>query len=50
MHQQLITYIADDVQVKLPPRYVVAIDERIYVEEPEKTVFPDVLVKERLMP
>jgi hypothetical protein len=45
VHHRLITYIADTLSAQLPERYVVDIDERLYVVEAERDLYPDVLVK-----
>lgn len=50
VHQRLITYLCDDVQTKLPPRYVARIGERVYVQEPEKVMYPDMLIREQRTP
>jgi hypothetical protein len=46
VHQRLITYLAETINAQLPPNYVADIDERIYVEKPERArvVAPDITV------
>jgi hypothetical protein len=50
VHHRLITYIADTLSAQLPERYVTEIDERLYVVEAERDLYPDVLVKRRPKP
>jgi hypothetical protein len=45
VHSSLITYIRDALQRTLPPRYVAAVEERVYLEGPERGVRPDVTVR-----
>jgi hypothetical protein len=45
-HQRLITYIADELNVVLPSHYVANIGERLYVVQAERSIFPDVFVRE----
>lgn len=46
VHSSLIVYIRDRLQPKLRPRYVAAIEERVYVEGPDRSIRPDVMVLE----
>jgi hypothetical protein len=46
VHQRLITYIADTLNTLLPPAYVADIGERLYVVQPERSIYPDVVVVE----
>lgn len=46
VHHRLITYIADTLSARLPQRYVANIDERLYVVEADRNIYPDTLVKE----
>ncbi|MBI3330112.1 MAG: DUF4058 family protein [Nitrospinae bacterium] len=46
VHQRLITYIGDTLNATLPPRYVADIGERLYVVQPERNIYPDVVVVE----
>jgi len=41
VHNSLIVYIRDQLQPRLRPRYVAAIEERVYVEGPPHDVRPD---------
>jgi hypothetical protein len=45
VHNALIVYIRDRLQPRLGPRYVAAMEERVYVAEPERGVVPDVSVR-----
>ena len=47
LHQSLITYIRDDMQSRLPPDYLARIGERVYLVEPERNIYPDVVLLER---
>lgn len=47
VHQRLITYASDALQAQLAPRYYVSIGERVYLEAPERSVYPDLWVVER---
>lgn len=42
LHHSLITYIRDALQPKLRPNYNARIEERVFVEEPSQTFYPDV--------
>lgn len=44
VHQRLITYAADVLNAQLGAEYFVAIGERVYVEVPARTYYPDVSV------
>ena len=48
VHQRLITYIGDVLNEHLPSRYVAAIEERLYVVQPERNIYPDVSVVDRV--
>jgi hypothetical protein len=45
MHSRLIVYLADQLQPQLRPRYVAAIEERVFVEGPERQFVPDLAVR-----
>src|SRR5262245_39966363 len=47
VHASLIVYIRDQLQPLLRPRYVAAIEERVFVEGPEKERIPDVAIKRK---
>ncbi|MBL8794714.1 MAG: DUF4058 family protein [Planctomycetia bacterium] len=47
VHHRLITYAADALQPRLRPRYTAAIETRVYIEEPDREIAPDVLVQEQ---
>src|SRR5438477_12977130 len=42
VHSRLIVYIADQLQPALRPRYVATVEERVFVEGPDRGVMPDV--------
>jgi hypothetical protein len=46
VHQRLITYLGDALNALLPPHYVADIGERLYVVQPERSIYPDVVVVE----
>ncbi len=50
VHQRLITYIADTLNAALPPRYMADIGERLYVVQPGRGIYPDVVVLEPPVP
>lgn len=45
VHNALIVYLRDQLQPKLRPRYVAAMDERVYIEARSRQVVPDVSVR-----
>jgi hypothetical protein len=47
VHQRLITYASDALQKLVGDRYFVAIGERVYVEAPERSHYPDVSIVEQ---
>jgi hypothetical protein len=46
VHQRLITYLGDGLNVLLPANYVADIGERLYVVQPDRHIYPDVVVVE----
>jgi len=46
VHQGLITYMQAVLNTILPPHYVADIGERLYVVQPERSIYPDVVVIE----
>src|SRR3954453_453244 len=50
LHQRLITYTCDALNESLPPRYLADIGERLYIVEPDRNIYPDVVVLEPLPP
>lgn len=50
VHHRLITYAADTLQESLGERYYVSIEERVYVEEPQREIKPDVALARRTAP
>src|SRR4051812_3887600 len=45
VHSSLIVYIRDHLRPLLRPKYVASIEERVYIEGPDREIRPDVLVK-----
>jgi hypothetical protein len=45
VHTALIVYIRNHLQPRLLPRYVAAIEERVYLETPDRAIGPDVRVQ-----
>lgn len=50
LHHRMITYLSDALNGLLPPPYVADIDERLYVVQPERSIYPDVVLIERPPP
>lgn len=50
VHQGLITFMWTALNAMLPPRYTASIGERLYVLQPERDIYPDVMVLERPAP
>jgi hypothetical protein len=46
VHSRLVVYIADALRPLLRPRYVAAVEERVYLEGPDREVRPDVSVRQ----
>ncbi len=44
-HNSFVVYLRDHLQPLLGPRYIAAVEERVFVEGPERAVIPDVWVK-----
>jgi hypothetical protein len=44
LHQSLITYIRDALQPQIRPRYRARIEERLYVVQSSRSIYPDVTV------
>ena len=47
VHQSVITYSRDALQRQIGDRYFVSIGERVYVEAPEQSYYPDVSIVEQ---
>lgn len=51
LHLRLITYLGDKINTLLPDRYVANLGERVYIVEPQRSMYPDIfLVKKELPP
>lgn len=44
VHDRLIVYISDQMRPKLRPRYIAKIEQRVYLEAPDRDIRPDVIV------
>ena len=47
VHASLIIYLRDQLQPLLRPRYLAAVEERVFVEGPGREIIPDVWLKQR---
>jgi hypothetical protein len=45
VHSRLVVYLADQLQPLLRPRYIAAIEERVFVEGPDREIIPDVWLR-----
>ena len=45
VHASFIVYLRDHLQPSLRPRYVAALEERVYVEGPNREIIPDVWLR-----
>ena len=45
VHHALVVYIRDYLRPLITPRYIAAIEERVYVEGPNREIIPDVWVR-----
>jgi hypothetical protein len=45
----MVVYLADHLQPKLRPRYVTAVEERVFVEGPDREIIPDVWLRRSLL-
>jgi hypothetical protein len=50
LHYRLPGLIADHLQSQLAPRYVAVAEERVYLEEPERELIPDVAIRRHTSP
>src|SRR5262245_33312797 len=50
LQASLIVYIRNYLQPLIRPRYIAAVEERVFVEGPEKHSIPDVWLKRRKKP
>ncbi|MFN4259401.1 MAG: DUF4058 family protein [Gemmataceae bacterium] len=44
VHNRFVVYLADYLQPQLRPRYIAAVEERVYLEGPEQRIVPDVII------
>jgi hypothetical protein len=47
VHQRLITYLADALQPQVRPRYHARMGERVYILQPPRAMYPDVVLTQR---
>ncbi|MDR3635824.1 MAG: DUF4058 family protein [Isosphaeraceae bacterium] len=47
VHSRMVVYLADYLQPRLQPRYIAAVEERVFVEETRRDMIPDVVLKRR---
>jgi Protein of unknown function (DUF4058) len=47
VHSRLVVYIADALQPVLRPRYIAAVEERVFLEGPNREILPDVWLRQR---
>lgn len=45
VHASFIVYLRDHIQPQVRPRYIATVEERVYVEGPEREVIPDVWLR-----
>jgi hypothetical protein len=45
VHNALVVYLRDQLQPMLRPRYIAAVEDRVFVEGPDRDVMPDVWVR-----
>ena len=50
VHNSLIVYLRNQLQPLLRPRYVAAVEERVYVESPDRQYVPDVWIEKAARP
>lgn len=45
VHSRLVVYLADQLQPLLRPRYIAAVEERVFIEGPNREIIPDVWLR-----
>ncbi|HZZ72736.1 MAG TPA: DUF4058 family protein, partial [Pirellulales bacterium] len=50
VHSRLVVYIADALQSQIRPRYFAAVEERVFVEGPDREIIPDVSLRREWRP
>jgi hypothetical protein len=50
IHASFIVYLRDHLQPRLRPRYLAAIEERVFVEGPDREIIPDVWLRQHRPP
>src|SRR4051794_35904106 len=46
VHSALVVYLRDYLQPQLRPRYIAAIEERVFVEGPQRDIVPDIWLRQ----
>jgi hypothetical protein len=46
LHSRFVVYLADELQSRLQPRYVASVEQRVYLEGPDRQVIPEVWLKQ----
>src|SRR5438128_11141897 len=49
LHNRFVVYLADHLQPQLRPRYIAAVNERVWLEGPNREIIPDVWLR-RMQP
>lgn len=47
VHASLMVYIRDHLRERVRPRYIAAVEERVYLEEPDREIIPDDSLRQR---
>lgn len=47
VHSRLVVYLADQLQSKLGDRYLADVEDRVYVEGPDRDIIPDVTLRQQ---
>src|SRR5436853_1648996 len=47
VHTPFIVYVRDQLQPMLRPRYIAAVEERVYLEGPDREIIPDVWARKK---
>ena len=50
VHSALVVYLRDQLQPLLQPRYIAAVEERVFIEGPDRQIIPDVWLKRTRRP
>jgi hypothetical protein len=50
VHSRLVVYLSDQLEPLLRPRYIAAVEERVFVEGPDRQIAPDVWLRRSATP